>query len=99
MHERSLNSHYMTIWPTILTFLGAIIGAMIGATVAPLVQWKIERKRERLAHRRNLIKCWRKMLEEISRDPAGQSPSSDIKKLMMTHADYLSLLTYTKTEL
>jgi hypothetical protein len=89
----------MSVWPTILTFFGAIIGAMIGATVGPLVQWKIEQKRERLSHRRDLIKRWRKMFEEMSRDPAGQSQSTDMRKLLARHADFLSLLMYSKTEL
>ena len=68
----------MEISPAILTFLGAILGAMIGATVSPFVQWQIEKKRQRLAYRREQIARWHKMFEKYTDSDTWKLPDEDL---------------------
>lgn len=37
----------------------AFAGALVGSLIAPLVNWGIEKRRNRIAYRRELIKQWR----------------------------------------
>jgi hypothetical protein len=46
----------------ILGFIAGIAGSLI----APWVNWGIEKRRERLKHRRELITSWRKMVREVA---------------------------------
>jgi hypothetical protein len=86
----------MEFFPTLLPFLGAVIGAMIGATVSPFVQWQIEKKRQRLAYRRELILRWRKMLEEVVNNRADKWAGKEIHQIMFTQGDFASLVMYSR---
>ena len=47
--------------------VGLIAGA-IGSLIAPWVHWTIEKRRERLKHRREIIQNWRKSIDEFDFD-------------------------------
>jgi hypothetical protein len=85
----------MEISPAILTFFGAILGAMIGATVSPFVQWQIEKKRQRLAYKRELISRWRKMFEKYTDTDTWKLPDKDLLYSLTKESDYLSFITYS----
>ena len=48
------------VLPAILGFLAGIAGS----TIAPWVKWGIEKRREKLKHKRELIWSWRKYVNE-----------------------------------
>jgi len=46
----------------IISGLFGLIGGAIGSLIAPWVQWGIEKRREKLNHKRALIQDWRRHL-------------------------------------
>lgn len=50
--------------PALLGFAGA----MVGALVAPWLNWSIEKRRNQYTYRQELIRQWRKDIEEESED-------------------------------
>jgi hypothetical protein len=44
----------------------AVVSLIVGAIVGPYINWGIEKRKLLLAHRRELVAQWRKMLFEIS---------------------------------
>ena len=84
----------MEISPAILTFLGAVLGAMIGATVSPLVQWQIEKKRQRLTYRRELISRWRKLFDKYADSDTWGLPDEDLTYQLMKESGFLSFMTH-----
>src|SRR5581483_9896050 len=55
-----MNFIFQAVIPAIL---GLVSGA-IGSLVAPWVQWRIERKREKLAYKKEMIRRWRQFLDQ-----------------------------------
>jgi hypothetical protein len=50
-------------------FLSIVLGfvaGIAGSLIAPWVNWGIEKRRQRLSHRRELIASWRKMVREVT---------------------------------
>jgi hypothetical protein len=86
----------MGIWTTLLPFLGAVIGAMIGATVSPLVQWQIEKKRQKLTYKRELISRWRKMFERYNSDKNSGLDDEVILGWLMKEGDFATFMAYSK---
>jgi hypothetical protein len=85
----------MQTLPTILTVLGAIAGAMIGATVAPFVQWQIEKRRQRMTYRRELISRWRTMLEKFNDRRSSGLPDEDLLYLLTRDGDFITFSAYS----
>ena len=85
----------MQTLPTILTVLGAIAGAMIGATVAPFVQWQIEKRRQRMAYRRELVSRWRTMLEKFNDRRSSGLPDEDLLYLLTRDGDFITFSAYS----
>jgi len=79
------------------TVLAAIVGAVagiitgsIGALFAPWATWGIEKRKQKLAHRRELIVKWRKMVEDFAKsDRSGNT--DDLLYLVERHTDFHSL--------
>ena len=46
----------------------AIIGLVVGAIIGPYVNWGIEKKKQKLAYRRDLVAKWRAMLQEVAHE-------------------------------
>jgi hypothetical protein len=80
---------------TVLTFLGAIAGAMIGATVAPIVQWQIEKRRQRMTYRRELISRWRTMLEKFNDRRGSGLPDEDLLYMLTRDGDFIAFNAYS----
>lgn len=76
----------MTQFATVL--LGFIAG-IAGSLIAPWVNWGVEKKREKLSHRRELIKEWRKMVKQVIEgvDQENVTPL----EMLQRHEAYYSL--------
>jgi predicted YcjX-like family ATPase len=51
------------------TFLSIVLGfvaGIAGSLIAPWVNWGVEKRRQKLAHRRELISRWRKMIRDVT---------------------------------
>ena len=79
----------------LLPFLGAIIGALIGATLAPFVNWHIEKKKQRLAYRKELVSRWRTLFEEYADAETAQWPGETVLEMLGKRADFLSFAGHT----
>jgi hypothetical protein len=78
-----------------LPFLGAVIGSLIGATLAPFVNWQIEKKKQRLAYRKDLISRWRALFEEYATAEIAQWPDETALEMLGKKADFLSFAGHT----
>jgi hypothetical protein len=55
----------------VITALIALVSGAVGSLLAPWAQWGVEKRRERLAHRRVLVATWRKGLARWEWDAAA----------------------------
>lgn len=79
----------------LLPFLGAVIGALIGAILAPFVNWHIEKKKQRLAYRKELISRWKTLFEEYANAETAQWPDETVLEMLGKKADFLSFAGHT----
>jgi hypothetical protein len=69
--------------------IAAVIGLLaggLGSLAAPWVNWGIEKKKERLQHRRELITKWRELVHNFS-----LSPGLTVGSALINQRDYSSL--------
>ena len=76
-----------TILPALLGFLAGVLGA----TITPLIQWNIEKKRLKLAYRRELIASWRKAIAELAQTVAPQTSDEEAFQLLAKNSAFYSL--------
>ncbi|ERR1051326_5079028 len=68
----------------------AVVSLVVGAIIGPYINWGIEKKKQKLAYRKELITKWRKMLQEA----ASHGIDRDDNKLLAVlerHEDFFSL--------
>jgi hypothetical protein len=75
----------------ILALIG-IFGGGIGSLFAPWANWGIEKRKQKLAHRRELVAKWREMVAETSKQIGV-----DVELYIHSHKDYFSLLPHLKS--
>ncbi len=89
----------------VLPALLGLAAGIVGSLIAPLVNWRIEKTREKLAHRRELIGKWRVMVNDIIKDrdvtanplraPSAKevltAATGGLAGLLERHPDYYSL--------
>lgn len=68
--------------------LGFVAG-IAGSLIAPWVNWGIEKRRQRLLHRRELIASWRKMVREVTL--VKDDSESSLAELLERHESFYSL--------
>ena len=73
-------------------FLSAFFGLLAGiagSIFAPWVNWGIEKRRQKLAYRRELIASWRKMIRDVTlaKDESGRS----LAELLERHEAFYSI--------
>lgn len=75
-----------------------ITGVMgfIAGLFAPWVKWGIEKRRERLRHRRDLVAKWRRMIQTVAGTPID--PALGVTHLLERHEDYYSLRPHLSTK-
>jgi hypothetical protein len=82
------------------TLIAAIVGAVagiitgsIGSLFAPWANWGIEKQKQKLAHRRELVAKWREMVAETSKQTGVNA-----ELYIHSHKDYYSLLPHLRKE-
>lgn len=73
------------IWVAVI----GIVGGAVGSFVAPWANWGVEQRRERLAHRRALVKSWRNGVAVVSEAMTYLDGPDEVA--FTEHAWYLSL--------
>jgi len=83
------------------TLLAAIVGAVagiitgsIGSLFAPWANYGVEKRKQRLAHRRELVAKWRIMLSRLINDP---EPGVILGRALLQETDYMSLKPHLST--
>lgn len=81
------------IWVAVI----GIVGGAVGSFVAPWANWGVEQRRERLAHRRTLVREWRAGVAEFSRSLSDHLAPPD-ERAYLEHEWYLSLRPHLRDE-
>lgn len=68
----------------------AVIGLVVGAIVGPYINWGIEKRKQKLAYRRELVAKWRAMLAEAATDEL-QRDDTKLVAILERHQDFYSL--------
>jgi hypothetical protein len=71
----------------------AIVSLIIGAIVGPYINWGIEKKKQKLAYRRELVSKWRAMLQEVAQEK-GDNKTTRLR--LESHRDFYSFLPHLK---
>ena len=74
-----------TLWVTIVGGLAGIVTGGISSLIAPWANWGIEKRKQKLAHRRELIAKWREMIKEAVQQ------EKPLVEFLERHKDYYSL--------
>jgi len=69
----------------------AITGGLITGIIAPHIAWGIEKKKQKLAYKRELITRWRDMLGSIIRACNADPNSADYVSRIEEHPSFISL--------
>ncbi len=51
------------LFQVVIPAISGLVSGAIASLVAPWVQWRIERKREKLAYKKEMIRRWREFLD------------------------------------
>ena len=78
-----------TIWSAIAGGATGIVTGSISSLLAPWAIWGIEKRRQKLAYRRELIAKWRRMLSQAASSEAKNQ--TDLMKFLERHHDFYSL--------
>ena len=87
------------------TILVALVGAASGlvsgtvaSLIAPWINWGVEKRKQKLEYRRQLVVSWRKMIEDVSKQvPEDKSPG-DVVFLYQKHSAFHSLKQHLNIE-
>jgi hypothetical protein len=52
------------VFQVVIPAISGLVSGALGSLVAPWINWRIEKKREKLAHKRELIRRWREFLSK-----------------------------------
>lgn len=77
------------MWDKVLPLILAFIAGALGSIIAPWVNWRIEKRRQQLAYRKELVASWRKMPEDFN-SSVGYNPSH-LLVYLERHKDFYSL--------
>jgi hypothetical protein len=67
----------------------AIVSVIVGAILGPYINWGIEKKRQKLSYRRDLVAKWRAMLQEVAQEKADNNTT---RLRLESHRDFYSFL-------
>ena len=68
----------------------ALVSGAIGSLFAPWANWGIEKRKQKLEYRKELIKRWRAMLAELAAQEIGTDDAKPLA-LLEKHEDFYSL--------
>jgi hypothetical protein len=71
----------------------AVISLVAGGLLGPSVNWGIEKKKQKLTYRKELVGKWRDMLADVTKTYLGQQPeySVPLVEILERHKDFFSL--------
>ena len=74
---------------TLLSIVFGFVSGVAGSLIAPWVNWGIEKRRQKLTYRRDLIANWRKMVKDVTlvKDNSDKS----LAQLLERHEAFYSL--------
>jgi len=75
--------------------VAGVVSALVNGVIAPRINWGIEKKREQLKHKRELIALWRKMAHSYWREGSGKVV---FPSYLEKHLDYYSLKPLLKND-
>lgn len=71
----------------------SIVSLVVGAIIGPYIHWGIEKKKQKLAYRRDLIANWRAMLQEVAQEKGDNTKT---RLLLESHRDFYSFLPHLR---
>jgi hypothetical protein len=84
----------LTLQIALVAAVSAVVGGLIPGIVAPHVAWGIEKRKQKLVYRRELISKWRAMLQEIAQEK-GDNASTRLR--LERHRDFYSFLPHLRS--
>jgi hypothetical protein len=76
----------------------AIVSLIVGAIVGPYINWGIEKRKQKLAYKRELIIRWRDMLASVLQDMENNHDRGYYWHRIETHPHFTSLRPQLKSE-
>jgi hypothetical protein len=81
-----------TIQVAIIGGVAGLVTGVIGSLIAPWANWLIEKRKQKLAYRRELVAKWRKMVEEVNLFSSREELThKQTREMLVKHVDYYSL--------
>ncbi len=71
-----------------------MIAGVVGSLIAPWVNWGIEKRRQKLLHRRQQLSRWRQLIHDVSEYRAradDETKYSSLRELVQGHEHFYSL--------
>jgi hypothetical protein len=87
-----------TVTAAIVGAIAGIITGSISSLIAPWANWGIEKRKQKLAYRRELIGKWRKMIQDVLYDYNNRVSDYTFRGLLEEHEDYYSLKPHLNAE-
>lgn len=78
--------------------IAGVIGGLLSSLVAPWINWGIEKRKQKLVYRRELIAKWRASLAELAKTQGPPGERGDLMYLMERSPEFYSLLPHLKDE-
>lgn len=76
-------------WDKLISAAIGLVAGTAGSLIAPWVNWRIEKKRIELAHKRATLAAWRQMVADVIR--ASEEQSVELQVALERHPDFYSL--------
>jgi hypothetical protein len=77
----------------------AVVSLIVGAIIGPYINWGIEKRKQKLAYRRELVAKWRTMLAEAGNGDIGRGKETDkLLAFLEKHKDFYSLTPHLPTD-
>jgi hypothetical protein len=82
------------VWTAIIGGVAGIVTGSVSSLVAPWANWRIERRKEKLAYRKEQTLKWRQMLSQAATSEVKND--DDVIRFLERHHDYYSLKPYIR---
>jgi hypothetical protein len=81
----------------LIGLIGIVVGALGNHFLGPGIKWQIEKRKEKLEHRRKLVESWRQMLSDVAKQQDDLEGGIDDERAMHAlerHQAYSSFVTH-----
>ena len=73
----------------VIPAVAGLLSGAVASLIAPWIHWGIEKRRQQLAYRRELISGWRKMIQRVTRTQTSETMS--LAYLLERYDEFYSL--------